>query len=274
MEALPFYNWGATFVGCAIWEYEHLRAHASKMLKKPIRFFRKQEEFGVDRSNQLTKELNKWWNSLTPGQKVFAPICALNLLVFAAMRIPRLQPFMLNYFTSNPGSPHQCLPMILSTFSHYSGFHLLANMYVLHSFSTGAVQSLGKEQFLGLYLSAGVISSFTSYLYKILRKQPGLSLGASGSIMAILAYVCVQYPETKLGIILLPFFTFSAGTAIKFIVGLDTAGVLMGWKFFDHAAHLGGAATGVGWALWGNQNIWPQREPVLKYWHQLRGSIK
>ncbi|ENN77451.1 hypothetical protein YQE_06275, partial [Dendroctonus ponderosae] len=83
------------------------------MLKKPIRFFRKQEEFGVDRSNQLTKELNKWWNSLTPGQKVFAPICALNLL------------------------------------------------------------------------------------------------------------------------------------AIKFIVGLDTAGVLMGWKFFDHAAHLGGAATGV-----------------------------
>lgn len=42
----------------------------------------------------------------------------------------------------------------------------------------GAVASLGKEQFLGLYLSAGVISSFTSYLYKTLTKQPGLSLGA------------------------------------------------------------------------------------------------
>lgn len=43
---------------------------------------------------------------------------------------------------------------------------------------SGAVASLGKEQFLGLYLSAGVISSFTSYLFKAVTKQPGLSLGA------------------------------------------------------------------------------------------------
>lgn len=42
----------------------------------------------------------------------------------------------------------------------------------------GAVSSLGKEQFLALYLSAGVISSFTSYFYKIVTKQTGLSLGA------------------------------------------------------------------------------------------------
>lgn len=40
------------------------------------------------------------------------------------------------------------------------------------------MHSLGKEQFLALYLGAGVISSFTSYMYKIIRKQPGLSLGA------------------------------------------------------------------------------------------------
>ncbi|XP_050309376.1 presenilins-associated rhomboid-like protein, mitochondrial isoform X2 [Anthonomus grandis grandis] len=265
---------GATFVGCAIWEYENMRAHAVSMLKRPIKYFKRQGDYGLERSNMVVKDIKRWWNSLTPGQKVFAPICAINILVFFAWRIPRLHPFMINYFASNPASPHQCLPMILSTFSHYSGFHLLANMYVLHSFSTGAVHSLGKEQFLALYLSSGVISSFTSYMYKVLRKQPGLSLGASGSIMAILGYVCMQFPETQLGIILLPFFTFSAGAAIKFIVGLDTAGVIMGWKFFDHAAHLGGAAVGIGWALWGNKQVWPQREPILKYWHELRGSIK
>ncbi|XP_066251179.1 presenilin-associated rhomboid-like protein, mitochondrial [Euwallacea similis] len=265
---------GATFLGCSLWEYENMRSHVVNMLKKPVKFFNKQSEFGLDKTNNLTKEVKKWWNSLTAGQKVFVPICILNVVVFATWRIPRLNQFMLNFFASNPASPHQCLPMIFSTFSHYSGFHLLANMYVLHSFSTGAVHSLGKEQFMALYLSAGVISSFTSYLYKILRKQPGLSLGASGSIMAVLGYVCMQFPETQLGIILIPLFTFSAGTAIKFIVGLDTAGVLMGWKFFDHAAHLGGAATGIIWALWGNQHVWPQREPILRYWHQLRGSIK
>lgn len=30
--------------------------------------------------------------------------------------------------------------------------------------------------------------------------------------MAILGYVCTQYPDTKLGIILLPFLTFSAAS--------------------------------------------------------------
>ncbi|RZC34491.1 presenilins-associated rhomboid-like protein, mitochondrial [Asbolus verrucosus] len=263
----------ACFVGAAIWEYETMRAHAKKMLKKPVKLFKRSAEEVHSRSNVIVRQIQEKWQKLTPGEKVFVPICALNVLVFAGWRIPRLQPFMLRYFCSNPGSKSVCLPMLLSTFSHYSGFHLLANMYVLHSFSTGAVHSLGKEQFLGLYLGAGVISSFTSYVYKVVIKQPGLSLGASGAIMAILGYVCTQYPDTQLGIILLPIFTFSAGAAIKVIVGIDTAGVLMGWKFFDHAAHLGGAACGIMWALWGNQHIWAKREPILHYWHELRGSI-
>nr|XP_023020387.1 presenilins-associated rhomboid-like protein, mitochondrial [Leptinotarsa decemlineata] len=265
---------GSCYLGAAIWEYENMRSHAVSMLRKPMKFFKRQADYGVQASNFITKEVKAWWNRLTPGERVFVPICALNILVFAAWRIPRFQPVMMEYFCSNPASRSVCLPMLLSTFSHYSGLHLLANMYVLHSFSTGAVHSLGMEQFLALYLSAGVISSFTSYLYKIVTKQPGLSLGASGAIMAILGYVCTQYPDTRLGIIFLPIFTFSAGAAIKFIIGLDTAGVLLGWKFFDHAAHLGGAACGIFWAMWGNQHLWQKREPVLRYWHDIRGAIK
>lgn len=72
--------------------------------------------------------------------------------------------------------------MVLSTFSHYSFLHLLANMYVLHSFIGAAVNAVGREQFLGLYLSAGVLSSFTSYAYKVLTKQMGPSLGAVSSL--------------------------------------------------------------------------------------------
>ncbi|XP_056630693.1 presenilins-associated rhomboid-like protein, mitochondrial [Diorhabda sublineata] len=265
---------GACFLGASIWEYENMRGHAKRMLKKPMKFFKRQVDSGYTSTNAILKELKIWWSGLTEGERVFAPICALNILVFFAWRVPRFQPTMLRYFCSNPASQNICIPMVLSTFSHYSGLHLLANMYVLHSFSTGAVHSLGKEQFLGLYMAAGVVSSFTSYMYKIITKQPGLSLGASGAIMAILGYVCTQYPDTRLGIIFLPVFTFSAGAAIKFIVGLDTAGVLLGWKFFDHAAHLGGAACGIFWALWGNQYIWQNRGPVLQYWHHLRGSIK
>jgi hypothetical protein len=33
--------------------------------------------------------------------------------------------------------------------------------------------------------------------------------------------------------------------AIKVIMGIDAAGVVMGWKLFDHAAHLGGALFGM-----------------------------
>lgn len=51
-------------------------------------------------------------------------------------------------------------------------------MYIKTFVFLGAVHSLGKEQFVALYLSAGVISSFTSYLYKVVTKQSGLSLGA------------------------------------------------------------------------------------------------
>lgn len=49
----------------------------------------------------------------------------------------------------------RCLPMALSSFSHYSIIHMVANMYVLWIFSSGIVSLLGKEQFLAVYLSAG-----------------------------------------------------------------------------------------------------------------------
>lgn len=87
--------------------------------------------------NYLFKEVKAWWSGLTEGERIFAPICALNILVFLAWRVPKFQPYMLKYFCSNPASRNVFVPMVLSTFSHYSGLHLLANMYVLHSFSTG-----------------------------------------------------------------------------------------------------------------------------------------
>lgn len=264
----------ASFAGAAIWQYESMRSHAVNMLHKPVGWMNSWSRRSQPHYGDWRNKVNKWWNSLSEGEKLFIPICAANVLVFGAWRIRAFQPTMVKYFCSNPASKVQCWPMLLSTFSHYSAFHLLANMYVLHSFSTGAVSALGKEQFLGLYLSAGVISSFTSYFYKTLVKQPGLSLGASGAIMAVLGFVCTQFPDTRLGIIFLPFFTFSAGTAIKAIIGLDFTGAVLGWKLFDHAAHLGGALCGVAWAYWGNTYVWQNREPLLQYWHELRGATK
>lgn len=63
--------------------------------------------------------------------------------------------------------------------------------------------------------------------------------------MAVLGYVCTRFPDTQINIIFLPMFQFTADSAIKGIVALDLVGCILGWKFFDHAAHLGGALFGM-----------------------------
>lgn len=197
-------------------------------------------------------------------------IIALNLVVLCCWRIPSMQKTMLKYFTSNPASKTKCLPMVLSTFSHYSIVHMVANMYVLWTFSSGLGSLLGKEQFIAFYLSAGVISSMVSYMCKTATGRFHPSLGASGAVMAVLAAVCAKVPEAKLGIIFLPMFTLSAGHVLKALVAFDAAGLFLGWRFFDHAAHLGGALFGVWYVADGHRLIWRRREPFVKLWHSLR----
>lgn len=51
-------------------------------------------------------------------------------------------------------------------------------MFVLHSFANGFCYSLGTEQAIGVYLSAGVIASLASYFYKAVTVVGGASLGA------------------------------------------------------------------------------------------------
>lgn len=91
--------------------------------------------------------------------------------------------------------------------------------------------------------------------------------------------------------------SYPLSQALKAIVALDTAGLLLGWQFFDHAAHLGGTMFGMwvtsqGWvvlssflfylnfifvnalcswyALYGHDLIWKNREPFVKVWHNFR----
>uniref|UniRef100_A0A182NRE1 rhomboid protease n=1 Tax=Anopheles dirus TaxID=7168 RepID=A0A182NRE1_9DIPT len=265
-----------SFIGVSIWEYETIRSRAMQALrsKLSVNWFKERMKHSRQEVEQWRKDITGWWNKLSPGERVFAPLCALNVIVYGLWRIPSLAPTMVKYFASNPAAKAVCWPMLLSTFSHYSLFHILANMYVLHSFSHAAVATLGREQFLGMYLSAGVIASFASHVFKTVVRQPGLSLGASGAIMGVLAYVCSQYPDTQLSILFLPMYTFSAGAAIKVIMGIDLAGVLLGWKIFDHAAHLGGAMFGLFWCYFGAQHVWPLREHFIGYWHEMRGPPK
>uniref|UniRef100_A0A7N8XVY3 rhomboid protease n=1 Tax=Mastacembelus armatus TaxID=205130 RepID=A0A7N8XVY3_9TELE len=259
---------GCAFGSAAIWQYESLKSRVQSYFDEIRADWL--EKLQPQKRGDVRKEVNQWWNNLSDGQKTVTGIIAANAIVFCCWRVPSLQRSMIRYFTSNPTSKTLCSPMLLSTFSHFSFFHLAANMYVLWSFSSSAVSMLGREQFMAVYLSAGVISTFVSYVSKMATGRFGPSLGASGAIMAILAAVCTKMPEAKLAIIFLPMFTFTAANALKAIVAMDTAGLVLGWKFFDHAAHLGGAMFGIWYVLFGHELIWKNREPFVKIWHNFR----
>lgn len=265
---------GATFVGATIWQYESVR-HALQQSS-----WKTWTKNGWDnlqgwqhKEGEFRKAINTWWNNLNEGQRVFWPICLVNAIVFACWHHPALQSTMFRYFCSNPAARAVCWPMFLSTFSHFALIHFGLNMYVLHSFSSAVGQNLGKEQFLAMYLSGGVVSSLASHAFKVALRCPGPSLGASGAIMALLGYFCTQYPNAQLSIVFIPGFSFSADYAIKGIMCLDAVGMAMGWRMFDHAAHLGGALFGLLYAHFGAKYIWPKTEPLMKKWHELRTEV-
>ncbi|KAM4701650.1 presenilin-associated rhomboid-like protein, mitochondrial isoform 1-T5 [Discoglossus pictus] len=259
---------GCSFGAAAIWQYEALKFRMKNYLDDIRADWL--EKLRPPKQGDFRKQVNEWWNNLSDGQRTVSGIVAANILVFCLWRVPSMQRTMLKYFTSNPASRTLCLPMVLSTFSHFSLFHMAANMYVLWSFSSSIVSMLGREQFFAVYMSAGVVSTFASYVCKVATGRFGPSLGASGAIMTILAAVCTKMPEARLAIIFLPMFTFTAGNALKVILALDSAGLILGWKFFDHAAHLGGALFGIWYALYGHEMIWKKREPLVKMWHEFR----
>nr|XP_015217044.1 PREDICTED: presenilins-associated rhomboid-like protein, mitochondrial [Lepisosteus oculatus] len=259
---------GCSFATAAIWQYESLKSRVQSYFNEVRADWL--ERIRPQKQGDIRKQVNQWWNSLSEGQRTVTGIIAANALVFCLWRVPSMQRTMMKYFTSSPASKAVCAPMILSTFSHYSLFHMAANMYVLWSFSSSVVSLLGREQFMAVYLSAGVISTFVSYVCKTAMGRLGPSLGASGAIMTVLAAVCTKMPEAKLAIIFLPMFTFTAGSALKAIVAMDTAGLILGWRFFDHAAHLGGALFGIWYVFYGHELIWKNREPLVKIWHEMR----
>lgn len=276
---------GSSFAAAAILQYENLRSKLKATQEEESDELSKSSHditYWHNWWNQLTafqKQLillmsmvDDFWSSFTEGQKAVTGIIALNLAVLCCWRIPSMQRNMIKYFTSNPVSKTQCLPMLLSSFSHYSIVHMVANMYVLWTFSSGLVSLLGKEQFIAFYLSAGVISSMVSYMCKTATGRFHPSLGASGAVMAVLAAVCTKVPEAKLGIIFLPMVTLSAGNVLKALVAFDAAGLFLGWRFFDHAAHLGGALFGVWYVADGHRLIWRRRESFVKLWHSLRSK--
>ncbi|KAK3763788.1 hypothetical protein RRG08_065751 [Elysia crispata] len=265
---------GASFTGAMVLNYENMRrvfqelqSGSKQDAESP---FKKRSQKAIG----FRDHLNSMWSSLSNGQKLVLGIVAANMGVFLLWRIPSLQSTMLRYFSS--AAKHPLPSMTLSSFSHISFLHLFVNMYVLWSFASVGVNMFGMEQFGAFYLSAATFSSLTSIAcIRLLRRPMSVSVGASGAIMALIGAVCVRYPNAQLSIAfvgeIFPH-SFSADTGMKCLIAFDLLGLVLGWKFLDHAGHLGGMLFGLLYTKYGSKYVWGNREKIMRWWHNIRGK--
>lgn len=147
-------------------------------------------------------------------------------------------------------------PYVLATsaFTHLSVGHLAANLFTLWSFGSSAIDILGTRRFALLY-GAGMLASgaahlaYCSYMpwthfpaaWGVQRESP--AVGASGAIAACVGCLTTLNPRGQLYLLIIPVpnllaiggFMVYSGYAALYGSGNDWA----------HAAHLGGALTGV-----------------------------
>mmetsp|Transcript_47964 Transcript_47964/g.150468 ORF Transcript_47964/g.150468 Transcript_47964/m.150468 type:complete len:382 (+) Transcript_47964:4146-5291(+) len=176
-----------------------------------------------------------------------------------------LNRYFLHYAFSGRG-----FPLLGSTFSHITLPHFAFNMFALFSFGQPLVDVLGPENFLACYLSAGVLSSLGGMMIKLMTTCTTPSLGASGAVLFMASLTALLWPSAQFGIIFLPFISLPAQTMLLGIVALDISGLVLGWRMFDHGAHLAAVATGFLFVNGGAKWISEYQHYVVKVWRDMR----
>ncbi|EGG12058.1 putative presenilin associated, rhomboid-like protein [Melampsora larici-populina 98AG31] len=227
-----------------------------------------------------------WYINLSEGKQICLVLALANLPIFLLWQLPRMTSYMTSNFTHNPlsGKSHTILT---SVFSQASALHFGFNMMALYSIGSTAHDSLTHRfrasrdydpvripestptyHFLAFYLFAGLFAGFASHAFSLVVRAPRLlrwrqgtsnttvvptpilpSLGASGAIYGCLTMTALAFPDAQVSLIFLPWIPINIGGAVTGAVLFDLMGVIRNWKFFDHAAHLGGAFAGVLWHL-------------------------
>ncbi len=132
----------------------------------------------------------------------------------------------------------------ISRFPNLNAFSL-AVLRVLHNRRGDVVAHRDHPQGLDAFLSPRARRR-TSLRLSLPRLRSLLECAfQSGAILALLAYTCMKVPDARLQIIFMPFFDFSAKQGIYGVLAIDILGLLLGWRIFDHAAHLGGSLFGM-----------------------------
>ncbi|KAK6355618.1 hypothetical protein TWF718_000013 [Orbilia javanica] len=192
-------------------------------------------------------------------------IIAANLVILLAWRIPPFWRVLNTYFVQCPGDPRM-LSLLGSVFSHHTLWHFAANMLGLFFVGTTLCEQVGRGNFLALYISSGVLASFTSLAVNVFTKRFHVfGLGASGAVFGVLGGFAVVNPDTELYFVLLPLVTLKAATIATAMGVWEFTALIFGWSMWmDHAAHLGGLLAGAGLAAWLKEEARRRREAAIR----------
>jgi len=165
----------------------------------------------------------------------------------------RVADVLVRSFAVDPGSLWTILQpwrIVTYQFLHDMGspWHIFFNMLVLCFFGPPLERYMGSRKFVPFYLLCGVVGAiFYLGLTAIHFLVPAPLLGASGSILGVLAAGAILFPNTVifLFIIPVPIRIGAIAFAVMFFVTLVTRGANAGGE----AAHLAGMATGAGYVL-------------------------
>ena len=100
--------------------------------------------------------------------------------------------------------PPEFLTLVTSQFLHGGLTHLIGNMLFLWIFGNNVEDKLGRVKFLIFYLTVGVLSGLTQWVFSAQSMIPGL--GASGAIAGVMGAYILRFPKVSVNTFIPPFF--------------------------------------------------------------------
>lgn len=196
---------------------------------------------------------------LTPVVKY---LLIINITVFlVGFLIPSLGGFFLEWFSVWPrtiGMTLQIWRLITYQFLHGHIWHIVGNMFLLYFFGPMLERTWNSKKFLTFYLTCGAMGGI---LYPMLAHigwlDVGQLIGASGSLLGMLAAAAILYPNVRVyvfGVFPLRMSVLAiifAVMSMLYVLRPDT-----GTNAGGEAAHLGGMVAGVLYVL---SDRWRQR---------------
>jgi membrane associated rhomboid family serine protease len=134
--------------------------------------------------------------------------------------------------------------LITYQFLHADFLHLFFNMFTLLMIGRYVEQQIGSRPFLRLYLLGGIFAGLANLLTHLFTDMP--TIGASGSICAVIAAFGLMNPHARLTIFILFFPLFIRARTFVIVFALITAFFAFtgGRETIADLAHLGGLVFG------------------------------